>query len=59
VNAEYHMKSIRCCFVREELGGIHALESSLFARSVAGLMGLGWTEDRIAAEIKSMLVNER
>jgi hypothetical protein len=55
VNAEYHMKSIRCCFVREEFGGIQALESILFARSVAGLMELGWNEERIAAEIKSML----
>lgn len=37
-SVEYHVKSIRCALLREELGGVAALDSSLFRRAVSALI---------------------
>lgn len=44
---EYHLASIRCAHVRQELGGVKAAESSLFLDALDVLLHRGWTVGRI------------
>jgi hypothetical protein len=56
-SAEYHLKSFRVCLIREELGGVPALESALYANTVAGLIELGWDGQRIVDAFKGVMTD--
>lgn len=49
---EYHLRSIRCAFVREAVGGREALNSSLFQDAVLGLKNLGYSDNEIIEKAK-------
>ena len=54
--AKYHLQSFRACKFREELGGVKAVDSDLFKRSVSGLDDLGWSKARILESVKTILL---
>jgi hypothetical protein len=51
---DYQRASIRCCFVREFLGGVSAGESSLMRRTLAELLEAGLTQEEIITLIDSV-----
>jgi hypothetical protein len=46
-DANYHLRSLELCRSRELLGGVKALESTLWETSSNALSDLGWDADQV------------
>lgn len=52
---EYFLNGFHLAKVREQIGGIKAVDSCMFLNSVEGLLGLGWKEEDIIAAVNKEL----
>lgn len=50
---EYSLKGLHLAKTREQLGGVRAIDSSMFKESIEGLFSLGMTEDEVMQEVKN------
>lgn len=49
----YCLNGFRLAKIREQLGGVRAVDSSMFKRSIYGLLRLGWTAEQIISAADS------